>query len=158
MEYLYCKRIFHRDIKLDNILYNDNSNEIKIIDFGFSTYSKYNEKLNTFCGTPNYMSPELILKKEYFGAPVDIWAFGILSFKLFFGNYSDINIDKKDIKRRLYIKKEMLNKAILYSGIFENELKRIWVDGSNIFYKCLNENPKERPMFSDILSDKLFKF
>jgi serine/threonine protein kinase len=55
---MHKKSIFHRDIKIDNIIYNPKTEMIKIIDFGFATISK--EPLKVFCGTPSYMSPEIV--------------------------------------------------------------------------------------------------
>ena len=59
--YLHNNHIAHRDIKTDNILMQSNNN-IKLIDFGFATTVQYGVKSNIFCGTPNYMSPEMSSK------------------------------------------------------------------------------------------------
>ena len=58
LQYLHKKQICHRDIKLDNIICGDQ--KVKIIDFGFATSTK--EPLKVFCGTPSYMSPEIVQK------------------------------------------------------------------------------------------------
>jgi serine/threonine protein kinase len=59
----YCHEmnVIHRDIKLENILIN-NSMIVKLIDFGFSIKVTSDKKLNIFCGTPSYMSPEIVKK------------------------------------------------------------------------------------------------
>lgn len=56
---MHSKHICHRDIKLENLLLDDKNKNIKIIDLGFSIYCK-DRKLNTFCGTPSYMAPEIL--------------------------------------------------------------------------------------------------
>ena len=66
-EYLHEKGIAHRDIKLDNILIEDKTNMIKIIDFGFATDNLYIIKSKLFCGTPPYMAPEIVKRQEYDG-------------------------------------------------------------------------------------------
>ena len=56
---------------------------MKIIDFGFACISK--EKLRVFCGTPSYMSPEIVNKKDYSGSAADVWACGVLLFVMLTG-------------------------------------------------------------------------
>ena len=56
---MHSKHICHRDIKLENLLLDDKNKNVKIIDLGFSIYCK-DSKLNTFCGTPSYMAPEIL--------------------------------------------------------------------------------------------------
>ena len=84
----YCHRqgIYHRDIKTENVMIDKNK-KIRIIDFGFSVKSNPNTKLTLFCGTPNYMSPEIVLKREYLGGPSDSWALGVLLFVLTCGYF-----------------------------------------------------------------------
>jgi serine/threonine protein kinase len=69
---------------LENILLDDEMN-VKIIDFGFSTKIPNEKKIKIFCGTPSYMAPEIVEKKEYAGPPADIWALGVLLFALLCG-------------------------------------------------------------------------
>jgi len=95
----YCKwkQVVHRDIKLENILIDQNSS-VKLIDFGFSIVIAENQKLNVFCGTPSYMAPEIVNKQEYdFG--VDIWALGVLFYKIVTGNFPFRGIFVKNIAR-----------------------------------------------------------
>ena len=56
LAYCHSKNICHRDLKLENILVDDNG-KVKIIDFGFSFRCKPNSKFTVVCGTPPYMSP-----------------------------------------------------------------------------------------------------
>ena len=76
----------HRDIKLENILL-DEDKKIKIIDFGFSIQVTKDKKLDTFCGTPSYMAPEITRKQDYYGHLVDIWALGILLYCMLCGAF-----------------------------------------------------------------------
>ena len=73
----------HRDIKLDNLVYHEHSNTLKIIDFGFAMSLK--EPLKNLCGTPNFMAPEIVLGREYNGAPADIWACGVVLYVILTG-------------------------------------------------------------------------
>lgn len=63
---MHSKNICHRDIKLENILI-DEDNNLKIIDFGFAVISPIERKIDSFCGTPSYMAPEIIMKKDHIG-------------------------------------------------------------------------------------------
>eukprot|EP01103_Thecamoeba_quadrilineata_P008131 TRINITY_DN17908_c0_g1_i1.p1 TRINITY_DN17908_c0_g1~~TRINITY_DN17908_c0_g1_i1.p1 ORF type:complete len:887 (+),score=156.99 TRINITY_DN17908_c0_g1_i1:106-2766(+) len=79
LQYCHKHRVVHRDLKIENLLF-DSDHNIKIIDFGLSNMISPGEKLNTFCGSPNYAAPELILKQEYFGPEVDIWSLGVVLY------------------------------------------------------------------------------
>ena len=56
---------------------------MKVIDFGFAVMASC--PLKIFCGTPSYMSPEIVAKKEYSGAAADIWAVGVSMYVLLTG-------------------------------------------------------------------------
>ena len=87
IHYCHTKSIYHRDIKLENIIICSDKRTIKIIDFGFATYAPKNKYLNFFCGTPSYMAPEICSKREYLGQGVDIWSCGILLYALLCGHF-----------------------------------------------------------------------
>lgn len=99
MAYLHAKNIAHRDIKLDNIIYDPQTELVKIIDFGFATVSK--DPLKVFCGTPSYMAPEIVAKQSYFGSAADLWAVGIVMFVLLTGNLPFKADDEKCLFRKI---------------------------------------------------------
>ncbi len=78
--YLHDLRIIHRDIKLENIMISDNGN-VKIVDFGFAVKCKHGEYRTTYCGTTEYLAPEIILNGKY-NTCVDNWALGVLLYEL----------------------------------------------------------------------------
>jgi MAP/microtubule affinity-regulating kinase len=86
IRYCHNRCITHRDIKLENLLL-DEQNNLKIIDFGFSTCIPNDRKVKIFCGTPSYMAPEIVNKTEYCGPPADIWALGVLLFTMLCGSF-----------------------------------------------------------------------
>ena len=88
--------IVHRDLKLENIIVDDRNN-IKLIDFGFSVTTYPGQKLKVFCGTPNYMAPEICSRKEYCGFGADLWALGIITFVLLTGLYPFKGVNEKDL-------------------------------------------------------------
>ena len=61
----------------DTVLLDENQ-KVKILDFGLSNECNPREKLDTFCGTAAYTSPELVLGRSYMGPPVDVWSLDIV--------------------------------------------------------------------------------
>lgn len=62
LKYMHRMNIAHRDIKLENVILDEDLNP-KLIDFGFSTCIESSKKVKIFCGTPSYMAPEVVQRK-----------------------------------------------------------------------------------------------
>lgn len=82
IEYCHRRSVAHRDIKLDNIIVSQ-GNRIKLIDFGFAT----DEDSKMFCGTPCYMAPEIVSRKEVDGVLADLWACGVVLYAMACGSF-----------------------------------------------------------------------
>lgn len=85
LNYIHSHGIVHRDLKLENILYDTKGgNHLKLIDFGFSKFLDSNGRLHTSCGTMAYIAPE-VLKKSY-TSQCDLWSLGVITFILLSGH------------------------------------------------------------------------
>lgn len=100
LDVLHQSCVIHRDIKLENVLFDKNK-EVKLIDFGFSTVSPNGKKLRVFCGTPSYMAPEIVRRTEYEGKPVDMWGLGVLLYALLCGCFPFRAKSYPDLYRRI---------------------------------------------------------
>jgi len=84
MAYLHSLKIIHRDIKLSNILIDDKTLTIKLIDFGFAQVMPKRGYLNQKLGSTKYMAPEVLLKNRY-DTKVDVWSATVTIYTLVTG-------------------------------------------------------------------------
>jgi len=78
IKYMHSRNVVHRDLKIENILYDEQMN-IKVADFVFSTYKSIN-KLKSYRGTMTYMAPEIKQGKQYDGRQADVFSAGVILF------------------------------------------------------------------------------
>ncbi|KAI8537348.1 hypothetical protein RHMOL_Rhmol09G0016800 [Rhododendron molle] len=144
--YCHSRGIFHRDLKGENLLLDENSN-LKVTDFGLSAVTAQIQPdglLHTLCGTPAYMAPEILANKGYDGAKVDIWSCGIVLYVLNAGYFpfSDRNI------------------WMLYHKIFKGEFRcPKWTSPElkRFLHRLLDSNPNTRITVDQIIDDPWFK-
>lgn len=142
IKYLHDRHIVHRDVKLENLLLDENGT-VKIIDFGFSTIVPPGKRLKIFCGTPSYMAPEIVARKEYSGFCADIWAVGVLLYALLCGSFPFRGQNDRDLYRKIV------------RGVFH--VPDLVTDGArSLLSRVLTPDMTRRPGVDDVLSDAWF--
>ena len=137
----FSPKIIHRDIKPENLLLDENY-RVLLSDFGWSNFLDENENRKTFCGTPEYLSPEMA-KKSGHNEMVDIWALGVLLFE-FLAGYAPFS---GSCPKELYsnIKKLKINWSVDFPPL-----------AKNLISKILKLNPSERLSIEEILDHPWF--
>ena len=140
VDYCHQRSITHRDIKLENILLNDEKNKVKLIDFGFSTCIPNDRKVKLFCGTPSYMAPEIVSKQEYSGPPAEVWAMGVLYFALLCGKFPFKGQNDR----------ELFRKICKYDLEFTPNVS---LSAKSFLFRIMKKDPDQRLTAAAILSD-----
>ena len=175
--FLHKNNIIHRDIKPENIVLDENEN-CKLCDFGWSIILNDNSKRNTFCGTLEYMAPEII-NNEGYEKSIDIWSLGILLYEMIHGycpfnsnnNNKNNSILNKIINENFKIKKDISNecKDLIYKMLEKDYKKRINIEQilnhqfmiknkKNIQKYIIQINEKEKLFNTNIEMKKIKKF
>ncbi|XP_046308871.1 protein kinase C delta type isoform X4 [Marmota monax] len=160
LQFLHHKGIIYRDLKLDNVML-DRHGHIKIADFGMCKENIFGENLaSTFCGTPDYIAPEILQGLKYTFS-VDWWSFGVLLYEMLIGQspfhgddedelFESIRLDTPHYPR--WITKE--SKDILEKLFERDPPKRLGMTGNirlHPFFKTINwtllEKRKVEPPF-----------
>ena len=153
VKYMHEQNVVHRDIKLENILLDRDSKQTKLIDFGFSTRvnNAQETKLNFFCGTPIYMSPEIVSKKEYIGGASDIWALGVILYILLTGKMPFHGTFEDDLFRKI---SQCKYKWPDFLTDKNNQVVELSNGAKALVRKILVQDQKQRLTADQILNDR----
>ncbi|KAL4439313.1 hypothetical protein ABPG74_016976 [Tetrahymena malaccensis] len=141
--FLHKNNVIHRDLKPENILLS--KGDVKLGDFGLAIENNNakKEKRQTFCGTLDYISPEMFNRKGH-DFRVDIWSIGVLCYELCSGQPPFESETYDETMRRV------CSGSLKFPQYFSQELKEMLT-------KILQKNPDLRPNFEQILQSEWFK-
>ncbi|KAJ3065468.1 MAP/microtubule affinity-regulating kinase 3 [Podochytrium sp. JEL0797] len=146
MDHCHMASVVHRDLKLENLLLNENK-DILISDFGLGrTYNpEVQEYLKTFCGTPNYAAVELISGIPYNGIKSDIWAMGVALYVMMTGKTPFVGATISQLYSKI--------KAVDYKcpDYFSGDLK-------TLLAKMLKKDPVKRADMEALRADPWVNF
>ncbi|KAL3649203.1 CBL-interacting serine/threonine-protein kinase 11 [Castilleja foliolosa] len=147
VSYCHLRGVYHRDLKPENLLVDENG-DLKVSDFGLSAFKEDQAKtdglLHTLCGTPAYVAPEILAKRGYDGAKVDVWSCGVVLFVLTAG----------------YLPFNDPNLMSMYKKIYKGEFrcpKWMSLDLKRFLTRLLDTNPEKRITLDEIKTDPWFK-
>lgn len=144
--FCHARGVYHRDLKPENLLLDENG-DLKVSDFGLSAVSdqiRQDGLFHTFCGTPAYVAPEVLSRKGYDAAKVDIWSCGVILFVLMAG----------------YLPFQDQNIMVMYKKIYKGEFRSPrWFspDLIRLLTKLLDTNPDKRITIPEIMDNRWFR-
>ena len=144
--FLHQNDLIHRDIKPENILIFEN-NEVKLCDFGWCVKLNGYQR-DTFCGTTEYMSPELINHQGY-GKEIDTWSLGVLLYEMIHG-YSPFKPNKNEFEPE-DVMINIINHNLKFKDQISERCKKL-------IYGLLDSNINNRYTVEDIFNSEFVKY
>uniref|UniRef100_A0A8C7BZJ7 Serine/threonine-protein kinase N2 n=1 Tax=Neovison vison TaxID=452646 RepID=A0A8C7BZJ7_NEOVI len=130
LQYLHEHKIVYRDLKLDNLLL-DTEGFVKIADFGLCKEGMgYGDRTSTFCGTPEFLAPEVLTETSYTRA-VDWWGLGVLIYEMLVGESPFPGDDEEEVFDSI------VNDEVRYPRFLSTE-------AISIMRRLLRRNPERR--------------
>lgn len=149
MAYCHAHKIAHCDMKPKNLLLmsEDNDSYIKLADFGFAARCHTPKALTKQCGTPFFVSPEILMRQPY-DQQSDMWSVGCIVFLLLSGNLPFMGRSQKELFRKIVSGKYEFD---------EDDWCDVSVEAKDMVIKLLVLDPDQRMSSTDALKHKWMK-
>ena len=142
LKYLRSRNVSHRDIKPANVMI-DSEGHCVLMDFGLST--RIEKGLHTFCGTAEYIAPEVLIQKTWDAAALDTWSFGVLTHKLLTGITPFEAPTARDVFMQILTATPTVPSSIDISP-----------QGHSLISQILTRDPNQRPTIAEIMNHDWF--
>ena len=153
IKYLHERKIYHRNLKVENFLVNDNFTQVKLKGLKSSTNKNYNTDHN-IVGTKFYIAPEIIKQEQYLGEEIDIFSLGVTLFIMIFGKVPFHSASSIDGSYQMIMQK---NSEKFWNEVNLKIKKTISDELKELIFSMLAYNPLDRPSVKHILANALLE-
>jgi len=138
LQHIHSHKIAHRDVKLENVLI-DNQGRVYVVDLGLCAFIEDNKLCRDWCGSDNYLAPEIVRRTAYDGYKADVFSTGVVLFALIFGVFPFENLRVNGVQNLRTLKVR-----------FPSDVK-VSLSAKELLLKMLEDEPEKRYSVSDVL-------
>jgi len=138
IDHIHSHNIAHRDIKLENVLI-DNRGRVYVIDLGLCAFIEDKKLCRDWCGSDNYLAPEIVRRNAYNGFKADVFSTGVVLFALLFGVFPFENLRVNGVQNLRTLKAR-----------FPSDVK-VSTPAKELLLAMLEDDPEKRLSIADVL-------
>lgn len=138
LQHIHNHNIAHRDVKLENVLI-DNRGRVFVVDLGLCAFIEENKLCRDWCGSDNYLAPEIVRRNAYNGYKADVFSTGVVLFALLFGVFPFENLRVNGVQSLRTLRAR-----------FPSDVK-VSLSAKELLLKMLEDDPEKRYTVADVL-------
>jgi len=139
IQHIHSHKIAHRDVKLENVLI-DNRGRVYVVDLGLCAFIEEGKQCRDWCGSDNYLAPEIVRRIPYNGYKADVFSTGVVLFALLFGVFPFENLRVNGVQSLRTLKVR-----------FPSDVK-VSMLAKELLLKMLEDDPEKRFSINDVLN------